>query len=423
MLALRNDPAVHGMLAFDAMYCGEMLVQNIGGKIGLPVPRPVQDTDITAIQEWLQLNGLPLVGTETVHKAVDLRSRDHSFHPVREYLNGLQWDGIARVDTWLSSYLSADCNTYTKAIGSMFLVAVVARIFVPGCKADYMLILEGLQGEFKSEVCKTLAGDWFSDQLPDIATAGKDVSQHLRGKWIIEVSEMHAMSRAESNQLKGFITRTTDAIAALLDARKWSSLVSVYSLAQPTRRFTCATSRKSAVLAGQDWRHCPRNLEARPRPALRRGGAAVPERRHMVARQGIRSGAYQAGTRDTLRGRSMGSPGLRLPQQPDRPSDDSLAASQVRAWVPLRRQDWNRRRPADRGCPRSRRFGNALLDKLLLDGGSRNDDPHLARNMGSSTWNTDLLLFQQWFKLDDAFLCVTVRHKSMTHDADATVFN
>ena len=209
-LALRNDEAVRDMLAFDEMYCGEVLVRDIGSKVDLPAPCPVQDIDITAIQEWLQLNGLPLVGPETVYKAVDLRAHERSFHPVRNYFESLRWDGKRRVDIWLNSYLSADRSTYTESIGRMFLVAAVARIFQPGCKADYMLILEGLQGEFKSDVCKTLAGDWFSDQLPDITTAGKDVSQHLRGKWIIEVTEMHAMSRAESAQLKAFITRTTE---------------------------------------------------------------------------------------------------------------------------------------------------------------------------------------------------------------------
>lgn len=210
MIALRNDQDVHDIFVYDEMFCGEMLVRNIGGKANLLVPRPVQDVDITALQEWFQLNGLPLIGTETVHKAVDLRAHDHSFHPVRSYLNSLQWDGKSRVETWLHSYLGGDDSAYVKAIGSMFLIAAVARIFQPGCKADYMLILEGLQGEYKSEVCKVLADEWFSDQLPDIARAGKDVSQHLRGKWIIEVSELHAMNRAESSQLKSFITRTTE---------------------------------------------------------------------------------------------------------------------------------------------------------------------------------------------------------------------
>ena len=130
---------------------------------------------------------------------------------MRDYFNSLRWDSKPRVSTWLSSYLGANQSEYTEAIGRMFLVAAVARVFQPGCQADYMLILEDpQQGEFKSSACTILAGDWFSNQLPDIATAGKDVSQHLRGKWIIEVTEMHAMSRAESNQLKAFITRTTE---------------------------------------------------------------------------------------------------------------------------------------------------------------------------------------------------------------------
>src|SRR4051812_35878953 len=109
----------------------------------------------------------------------------------------------------LAHYLGAEANTYTSGIGTMVLVAMVARIYEPGCKADYMMVLEGEQGARKSTACRILGGEWFSDSLPDV-TDGKDVSQHLPGKWLIEIGEMAAMSRAENAALKAFITRTVE---------------------------------------------------------------------------------------------------------------------------------------------------------------------------------------------------------------------
>lgn len=207
MIALRNDPAVKDAFAYDEMLCAAMLMHPLANEGPKFRRRPVTDIDVSSLQEWLQLAGLPNVGKETAHQAVDLRAHECAFHPVRDYLTGLHWDRTPRMSGWLATYLGAERSPYTDRIGRMFLISKVARIFEPGCKADYMLVLEGPQGSLKSTTCEILGGAYFSDNLPDV-TAGKDVSQHLRGKWLIEVSEMHAMGRAEATLLKAFITRT-----------------------------------------------------------------------------------------------------------------------------------------------------------------------------------------------------------------------
>jgi predicted P-loop ATPase len=179
-----------------------------GGELGL-YPRPVRDADVSQLQEWLQREGLPRIGMDVTHQAVDLRAQERSFHPIRDYLDALAWDGTPRLERWPSYYLGAEPSTYVAAIGRMFLIAMVARIFEPGCKADYLLVLEGEQGARKSTACSILAGQWFSDNLPDVLR-DKDAAQHIRGKWLIEVAELSATDRAEAEHLKAFITRQVE---------------------------------------------------------------------------------------------------------------------------------------------------------------------------------------------------------------------
>jgi Virulence-associated protein E/Primase C terminal 2 (PriCT-2)/Bifunctional DNA primase/polymerase, N-terminal len=207
ILALKQESQLMDAFGYDEMLRAEVLLRPLFRDDANFAVRPVTDADITAVQEWLQWYGFRSLGSIATHEAVKKHAREHSFHPLRDYLNRLQWDGKPRVDKWLSSYLGVEHNAYSAAIGKMFLISMVARIYVPGCQADHMLVLEGPQGILKSTACRVLGGSWFSDNLPDI-TAAKDAAQHLRGKWLIEIAEMHAISKAEASQLKSFISRT-----------------------------------------------------------------------------------------------------------------------------------------------------------------------------------------------------------------------
>jgi len=214
MIVLRAAPPLAGALAFDEMQCEAVLLKELpvapGGKSATTgrLPRLITDVDVSQLQEWLQHSGVPRIGKDQLHPAVDQRAHECCFHPVRNYLNALQWDATRRIDSWLSTYLGADARSYTSGIGRMFLISMAARIFDPGCKADYMLVLEGEQGLRKSQACAVLAGDWFSDNLPDIRN--KDAKQHLRGKWLIEIAELSSIGKADTEALKHFISQRVE---------------------------------------------------------------------------------------------------------------------------------------------------------------------------------------------------------------------
>jgi predicted P-loop ATPase len=212
LTVLRSDPDLRGMLEFDEMAKTAIINYPPGNPLATDgYPHVVADEDVGYVREHLQTtSGLRHVSRETVGESVNLVAREASYHPVFDMLEALQWDGLPRLDTWLADCFGVEDTPYHRVIGRLFLIALVARIYQPGCKADYMLVIEGEQGKMKSLACETIAGEkWFSDSMPEDITS-KDASVHLRGKWLIEVAEMHAFSKAEATHLKSFITRKTE---------------------------------------------------------------------------------------------------------------------------------------------------------------------------------------------------------------------
>lgn len=196
-IGVSNAPRFKRFLSFDRLKVATIYRQH-----------KLEEDDVTEIRKYLQHNGLKRVGREDVRDAIENHARTNSFHPIMQYFDTLRHDGSPRVDSWLTAYLGAESNPYTAKIGRLFLIAMVARIFKPGCQCDYMLVLEGEQGELKSSACRALAAPWFDDNLPDLST--REASQYLRGKWLVEITEMHAFKGKSNSLLKSFISRRVE---------------------------------------------------------------------------------------------------------------------------------------------------------------------------------------------------------------------
>jgi putative DNA primase/helicase len=138
--------------------------------------------------------------TEVAHK--------NRFHPIIEYLEAQTWDGKKRVDRLFIDYLGASNTPYVQEVTRKMLLAAVKRLYEPGCKFDYMLVLVGPQGACKSTIIQMLAKRWFSDSLKTFDT--KEAGEHLQSAWVFEFGELAGMTKTEVDEIKQFITKRSD---------------------------------------------------------------------------------------------------------------------------------------------------------------------------------------------------------------------
>lgn len=147
-------------------------------------------------------------------------SGQNHFHPVKDYLETLEWDGEERIATAFEDYLGVRMpKAYVRAVSKKFFLALIARIYQPGCKFDHLPVLEGRQGIGKSTFGRILVGDkWFMDGLPDLAD--KDAALNLTGIWLCEMSELSSLYRSQLEVAKAFITRQVDKVRPPYGARR-----------------------------------------------------------------------------------------------------------------------------------------------------------------------------------------------------------
>lgn len=146
--------------------------------------------------------------SDLVAEAIEVLGRANAFHPVREYLRALTWDGTPRLEAMLSDFLGVRVTPYTQRAGKWWLMGAVKRVLEPGAKFDYCLVLAGTQGKKKSTFFSVIGGEWFSDT--DLDLGSKDGMSNLRGVLIQEFPELGSLARAEEKKQKSFLSRRVD---------------------------------------------------------------------------------------------------------------------------------------------------------------------------------------------------------------------
>ena len=150
--------------------------------------------------------------------AINRAAQKNRYHPIRDFLNGLQWDGVNRVEALFTDYVGAEDNSYHREAALLFMVGAVARVFEPGHKFDFVPILEGLQGVRKSTFIKILSHGWFAELDGDFHDK-KALVESMQGAWIVELPELQGFSKAEITTIKGFVSRPVDKVRLSYEKR------------------------------------------------------------------------------------------------------------------------------------------------------------------------------------------------------------
>lgn len=200
---LENHEAIKDLIWFDEFH------QKYFTRWNSDRPREWRDVDELNLLSFMQRDlGMRRMSDDMIHKAAVIFAQRRLKNEPRDWMEGLTWDGTERCEHFFIDFFGAEDNEYSRAVGRNFWVAMIARVFQPGCQADNMVILEGGQGIGKSRALRALGGPWYAEANASVME--KDFFITLHGKFLIEISELNSFGRAEVTRIKQVVSCTTD---------------------------------------------------------------------------------------------------------------------------------------------------------------------------------------------------------------------
>lgn len=171
-------------------------------------PRTLSDVVATWIVHWLDQHYGIVVTEERVGRECNAIADRKPYNPVRDYLDGLRWDGKPRAEALICDYFGGEDTELNRVLSRSWLISAVARVMEPGCKVDTVLILVGQQGGRKSKAFEVLGAPWYSNSALDYHS--KDLYENIHGVWIYELAELDGFRRADWSRVKATITSSQD---------------------------------------------------------------------------------------------------------------------------------------------------------------------------------------------------------------------
>ena len=205
-IILRNDDFLKDAFSYNTFDRKKYINKSVPWR-DIPKREPIRDVDYAGLRNYIEVV-YNIVSSAKIDDAVQLEFERNAFHPIQEYLKSLSWDGIPRVDTAFIDYLGAADSIYTREAANIMFAAAVYRVFEPGIKFDLVITVIGPQGTGKSTFFKKLGRSWFSDTFTTFQ--GKEAFEQIQGVWILEMSELSGLRKADIEAVKSFISKGED---------------------------------------------------------------------------------------------------------------------------------------------------------------------------------------------------------------------